>query len=988
MKILDKYNNQQNSTKDSTLKKLPTSINQLGKKNTKNKNEKNINYLSIKNRRKPRYTNTFEQKTIKIHSHSKKNKNNQCHRNRIIIQPKQNMNKTICIDGHRNVSKGDDIHDRNLSAPYLKYQKTDETKINNNFSHINVNNYKKCNILKIKPKNRTISDNQNNHTQLDFNSFNESQDNSTLNDDKLYYIAYSNEEQIVPTIVYKPKNIDENEPLTKRSFGEGDNNYLNIHKNVLNIKNFYKNINNKKKPNHNYKTRIDISTYNKDIETIKNKRETIALLKEKIKMKDNNYNKNCDKPKLNKTINNVYNINLDTISNGHLNKKNTNKYFKSKKNINETNNNTHNDSDAIYKDFTQDRQAFTTRENINNINLSNSSNNKTATVSTNVTNNNGNGKNINIFNVYDSQTDEEKKELKENNNNYMNNNNLNNINNDKTRNKNNSNKEKNYTKENVINYKKDTQYNNIKNNDLSFNKNIIEKNKKQNYIYLQRSSKANDSNYLTKNINKISLNIKNKNNYNTSGKNKSKEKEKIIQPGKKVKKKNIDINCFNTKNNSERYNYFNDIYMKYKNLEYSHKKNNISSDNLNKKKENISKNNNNLKLKRKANSYIKKIISYKNDYIKDQSVEKDSDEKINLSKHLINCDFKNKSIDKIGVICKAGEIVFGKKKINQDNYFNCLINDDMRFIGVCDGHGDHGEHVSGFLRENLPKELEKTFNNVFKKEDNKINLLQKEMSALSYNEINLEENESSGNKNDNIFEIIKGVFEKTFLKTDKNLSLFCQNLNNNSKYIQLKDDESIFNVKFSGSTCASILLKEKNINKIYIANVGDSRAIIIKELKNKNNDWFPYQLTRDHKPTEQDEAQRVLEYDGEIEKIEDEFGEWAGPLRVWVKGSDGPGLAMTRSFGDEVATTVGVFSIPEVTEYKIKDEDRAIIIASDGLWEYLDNKSVADTVKKLIKQNDPDIIVNKLFKESMIQWRLNDQGIDDITIICILLKST
>ena len=184
-----------------------------------------------------------------------------------------------------------------------------------------------------------------------------------------------------------------------------------------------------------------------------------------------------------------------------------------------------------------------------------------------------------------------------------------------------------------------------------------------------------------------------------------------------------------------------------------------------------------------------------------------------------------------------------------------------------------------------------------------------------------------------------------------------------------------------------MLLKEKNIKKIYIANVGDSRAIIIKELQNQNKDWVPYQLSRDHKPTEEDEAQRILEYDGEIEKIEDDDGNWTGPLRVWVKGSDGPGLAMTRSFGDEIGATVGVFSVPEVTEYKIKEEDRAIIIASDGLWEYMDNKEVTDIVKKLIKQKDPDIIVKKLYKESIIKWKLNDQGIDDITIICILLKN-
>ena len=245
-----------------------------------------------------------------------------------------------------------------------------------------------------------------------------------------------------------------------------------------------------------------------------------------------------------------------------------------------------------------------------------------------------------------------------------------------------------------------------------------------------------------------------------------------------------------------------------------------------------------------------------------------------------------------------------------------------------------------------------------------------------------------GEKNE-IFEKIKNIFEKSFSKTEQNLSDYCQKLKSKNKENSLdieEDENDIFDVEYSGSTCISIILKEKEINKIYIANVGDSRAIIVKQSQNNEGDWFPYQLSRDHKPTEEDEAKRVIEYDGEIEKIEDDDGNWTGPLRVWVKGSDGPGLAMTRSFGDEVGASVGVFSVPEVSEYKIKEEDKAIILASDGLWEYMTNEEVANIVKKLFPLNDPDFIVNDLYKESLIKWRIRDQGIDDITIICILLK--
>ena len=39
-------------------------------------------------------------------------------------------------------------------------------------------------------------------------------------------------------------------------------------------------------------------------------------------------------------------------------------------------------------------------------------------------------------------------------------------------------------------------------------------------------------------------------------------------------------------------------------------------------------------------------------------------------------------------------------------------------------------------------------------------------------------------------------------------------------------------------------------------------------------------------------------------------GEFAGPKRVWLLNEDYPGLAMSRSFGDRCAASVGVISEP------------------------------------------------------------------------------
>jgi hypothetical protein len=56
--------------------------------------------------------------------------------------------------------------------------------------------------------------------------------------------------------------------------------------------------------------------------------------------------------------------------------------------------------------------------------------------------------------------------------------------------------------------------------------------------------------------------------------------------------------------------------------------------------------------------------------------------------------------------------------------------------------------------------------------------------------------------------------------------------------------------------------------------------------------------SRDHKPNETDEAKRILKVGGRIEAFQDYDGKPLGPLRVWLKKEDLPGLAMTRSFGD------------------------------------------------------------------------------------------
>ena len=135
--------------------------------------------------------------------------------------------------------------------------------------------------------------------------------------------------------------------------------------------------------------------------------------------------------------------------------------------------------------------------------------------------------------------------------------------------------------------------------------------------------------------------------------------------------------------------------------------------------------------------------------------------------------------------------------------------------------------------------------------------------------------------------------------------------------------------------------------KLICGNVGDSRAILVKG----NNVIIP--LSIDQKPNDPEESKRIKENGGEIAQFEED-GEKSGPFRVWKKGEVYPGIAMSWSIGDLIATTLGVIPEPKFIEEKVDKDTKFMVIASDGVWEFLENKAVVDIVMPFYKKNDPD----------------------------------
>ena len=113
------------------------------------------------------------------------------------------------------------------------------------------------------------------------------------------------------------------------------------------------------------------------------------------------------------------------------------------------------------------------------------------------------------------------------------------------------------------------------------------------------------------------------------------------------------------------------------------------------------------------------------------------------------------------------------------------------------------------------------------------------------------------------------------------------------------------------------------------------------------------------------------------------MGEFIGPARVWLKNHDMPGLAMSRSFGDDVATSVGVTSEPDIIITKRTKTDQFIVAASDGIWEFLSNEDVVDIVSK--NNIDPKKASRILCKEATNKWQKEEEVIDDITCVIVNL---
>ena len=272
----------------------------------------------------------------------------------------------------------------------------------------------------------------------------------------------------------------------------------------------------------------------------------------------------------------------------------------------------------------------------------------------------------------------------------------------------------------------------------------------------------------------------------------------------------------------------------------------------------------------------------------------------------------------IWACCKKG---LKPESPNQDD-FVVVVEENSITLGVFDGHGSHGHEISNYIQTNLPKML---------------------LSHPSWDENPL------------------ASYTECFPQAHLELISFCNK------------PTTKFDCTISGCTSTILTIKQ---NKIYAGNVGDSRAVLARKSEGR---LLAIDLTRDHKPTHEDEKARIERMGGEVKKIEGDI-----PFRVFAKGKQYPGIAMSRALGDALAQTVGVTCIPETKFVEITENDEFVVACSDGMWEFISSQEAVDEIKKHTNIKES---AESLAQLAWDRWLFNEVDIvDDITVILFYLK--
>jgi len=245
-------------------------------------------------------------------------------------------------------------------------------------------------------------------------------------------------------------------------------------------------------------------------------------------------------------------------------------------------------------------------------------------------------------------------------------------------------------------------------------------------------------------------------------------------------------------------------------------------------------------------------------------------------------------------------------------------------FGVYDGHGQHGHHVSRFIKERLALEL--------------------------------------------------GQLGDAQLRDDtaaaRELAMAHHRANEALK-------KSGIDCSLSGSTAITCL---KRGRRLLVANVGDSRAVLGRATADGRVE--AHDLSVDQKPDHPIERARIEGGGGHVHPSIVPGAGYVGPARVWDP-SRRFGLACARAMGDTLyygPNRSGVIAEPEVASYRLDQNDKHIIIGSDGLWDRLSSQEAVEIVRSCPSVEHASERLTQLARE---RWRRHGPVADDITAVVV-----
>lgn len=179
------------------------------------------------------------------------------------------------------------------------------------------------------------------------------------------------------------------------------------------------------------------------------------------------------------------------------------------------------------------------------------------------------------------------------------------------------------------------------------------------------------------------------------------------------------------------------------------------------------------------------------------------------------------------------------------------------------------------------------------------------------------------------------------------------------------------NILRSGSTSVTCVLRTEGSKRmLHVANVGDSRAILIRGGKG-------IRLTFDHKASDPEEAKRITDAGGFI-----------------GRGNRVNGvLAISRALGDHMLKENDVVTAaPFCNSIEITPQDTHLLLACDGVWDVVTDQEAADFVLKKAAQfggirerGTPMNTAMYKTAKALAQEALDRRSLDNITTMVMKL---